>query len=375
VKHTLLVTERCNLACDYCYVGQQPSRMPLAVAKRIVDFAFQGTPASEKIEIGFFGGEPLLELGLIRDVVGLIEAEPAFDPERVLLTIVTNGTIFSPEIVGFLADHGIALGISCDGPPEVHDLHRRFHGGGPTAHQVARNIRRFLEAGTAVMVNAVYGPDTLHQLPRTVDHLARLGVRQIYLSPDFSARWLTAHLEALPDVYSAVGAVYTGYALQGDRRFVSLIDGKIAVILRQGYQVMERCRMGRGEFAFTPQGTIYPCERLVAANGGEHRIGDVFKGVDVERLLCHRVPGEALNRECHACGLRDYCMNWCGCSNFFASGFYNRVSPFLCASEKASIRVAFEVFQELEAAGVTFYDHLGGMPAANSLRRQGSDGP
>jgi hypothetical protein len=54
-------------------------------------------------------------------------------------------------------------------------------------------------------------------------------------------------------------------------------------------------------------------------------------------------------------------MNWCGCSNYFASGSYNRVSPFLCASERAAIEVAFRVFQKLESElGPTFVGHVGG---------------
>ncbi len=122
----------------------------------------------------------------------------------------------------------------------------------------------------------------------------------------------------------------------GDPHAISLIDGKVAVILRNGYQPLERCRMGRGEFAFTPEGTIYPCERLVGDGNDGHAIGSVDGGIDISRMLCRRAPGESLNRECQSCGLKDYCMNWCGCSNFFASGYYNRVSSFLCGSEKAS---------------------------------------
>jgi uncharacterized protein len=169
--------------------------------------------------------------------------------------------------------------------------------------------------------------------------------------------------------YGAVGDLYVDYYLRDDPHFLSLIDGKIAVILRHGYHPLERCRMGRGEFAFTPDGGIFPCERLVGDGGDEHRLGNVFDGFQIERLFCHQAPGESMNRECTDCSLRDYCTNWCGCSNYYASGYYNRVSPFLCASKKASIRAAFNAFQTLEAAGIAFYDHLGGSPTASILQR------
>jgi len=62
-------------------------------------------------------------------------------------------------------------------------------------------------------------------------------------------------------------------------------------------------------------------------------------------------------------------MNWCGCSNYFMTGSYNRVSPFLCASERALIETALRVFETLEAElGPTFVDHVGGFSLARSAR-------
>jgi len=370
VKYTLLVTQRCNLRCDYCYVGKRSATMSDEVARRAIDFAFRRTPLSEPIEIGFFGGEPLLAFDLVRRITRRVEGHSGFDPKRVPLTVVSNGTVFTDEIAAFLADHGMVLGISSDGPPEIHDQHRTFPDGRGSGRRVERTIRRAVEIFPQLMVNAVYRPDTLRDLPRTVEYFSSLGVRRIYLSPDFSAPWTPADAAALGAVYGAVADLYRRFYLRGDPHFISLIDGKVAVILRGGYRPLERCRMGHGELAFTPAGDVYPCERLVGDGGGEHRIGNVFDGLDVGRMLCHQAPGEELRPECADCGLRDHCMHWCGCSNYFSSGFYNRVGAFLCASERASIRAAFEVFQALDADGIPLVDHLGGPPP-----ERGAGGP
>jgi uncharacterized protein len=78
--------------------------------------------------------------------------------------------------------------------------------------------------------------------------------------------------------------------------------------------------------------------------------------------------GQDINTECLSCGLNSYCMNWCGCSNYFSSGYYNRVTPFLCASEKVAIQTSFNVIKALENTGAsTFVDHLAGFPIANSI--------
>ena len=350
--------------------------MPLAVARKIVDFAYRSAPPNERVEIGFFGGEPLLEFNLIQRIVELIEEHPQFDPHRVTMTVVSNGTVFTDQIAQFLNEHDIALGISCDGPPDVHDTFRRFRDGRGSSAHVEATLRRASEALPSVMTNAVYGPTTWTELPRTVDYLSSLGVRQIYLTPDYSASWSAKEIAALPEIYGAVADRYVDYYLQGDPHFIGLIDSKIAVILRGGYAALERCRMGRGEFAFTPEGRIYPCERLVGDGLNAHSIGDVERGIQLDRMLCHAVPESSSNSECSDCGLRDYCMNWCGCSNFFASGFYNRVSPFQCASEKCAIEVAFRVFQELQSElGCVFSEHISGAPQLNSLLCRGGSTP
>jgi uncharacterized protein len=126
--------------------------------------------------------------------------------------------------------------------------------------------------------------------------------------------------------------------------------------------------MGRGEFAFTPEGSIYPCERLVGDGLNGHSIGNVFDGISVESMQCRLAPEASCQQACPSCDIREYCMHWCGCSNYMATGFYDRVSPFLCASEKAWIRVAADVFETIEAEfDGAFYDHMSGTPRAGTL--------
>jgi uncharacterized protein len=372
MKCTLFITMQCNLACQYCYVGKQPATMSCSTAKKVIDFVLRHAPLDEPIDIGFFGGEPLLEFDLVKAITRLIEDHPSFDPRRVRMTIVTNGTIFSDDIADFVSAHEIGFGISCDGAPRTHDLFRRFPDGEGSSDAVARNIRRAVDALCHVMTNAVYHPRSFQDLPDTVRFLSSLGVRQIYLNPDFSAPWRESDARLLPEVYDQVGQQYIAYYLACRPHFISLIDSKITVILRGGYAPNERCQMGRRELAFAPDGAIYACERLIGAANDGHCIGHVDQGLKLDRLSCHLAAGSPLNPECLACGLRDYCMNWCGCSNYFASGYYNRVSAFLCASERAAIQTAFHVYQTLEGAlGAAFVEHVSGYPALNSIHAQG----
>ncbi|HET9555211.1 MAG TPA: SPASM domain-containing protein [Anaeromyxobacteraceae bacterium] len=126
--------------------------------------------------------------------------------------------------------------------------------------------------------------------------------------------------------------------------------------------------MGTGELAFDPSGRVFPCERLVSSRPEEHAIGSVSGLVQIGPLREHLAPGPPINAECAGCGVRDYCVNWCGCSNYFMTGHYNRVGPFLCASERTLLAIAAQVFETLEAElGPTFTEHLGGKGVARSV--------
>ncbi len=344
--------------------------MPLEQAQRSIDLTFQRTPESETIDFAFFGGEPLMEFPEIRAITEYIESHPDYHPKKVQLTIVTNGTIFNSEISGFVREHRIAFGISCDGPPEVHDRFRVYPGGKGSSRRVSQTILKAVGEFSQVMVNAVYRPETIDALPETVDYFSDLGVRQIYLSPDYSAPWTASDSGRLDMAYGEVGEKYMKYYRQRDPHFISLIDSKIAVILRGGYQQGERCSMGKSELAFAPDGSIYPCERLVGKGDNEHRIGNIKQGIEV-KLMSRYQADKTVNTisVCQRCRLNNLCMNWCGCSNFFSSGYYNSVSPFLCASERASIRTALNVYETLEKEmSGAFLHHLNGSPLINSVQ-------
>ena len=368
MKYTLFLTHRCNLACDYCYVSKSSDCMSLSVAQRVIDFAFQNTPPADDIEIGFFGGEPLLEFPLLRDVTRIVRSHPSFDPCRVNLSLTTNGTLLTPEIVEFLGEHEVLTTISCDGRPPVHDRFRRMPRGEGSSALVERGIRTAMQKLRHVPVNAVYRPETLAHLPGTIDYFSSLGVREIYLNPDFSATWTPAEVDSIPEVYGAVAARYMQFYRERRPHYISLIDSKITVLLRGGYQENERCHMGEREFAFTASGRVLPCERLASEDLDRHSIGTANGLIRIDPLRNHFAPGPPLNVPCLSCTLQEYCANWCGCSNYLMSGHYNRVGPFLCASERASIELAFNIFRTLESElGPTFMDHLGGRARTRSI--------
>lgn len=370
MKYTIFLTQDCNLNCQYCYIIKRPLRMSLTVARQVIDFIYANTPESEKIDIGFFGGEPLLEFDLIKQVIGIIEHHPAYRTRSLEISLVTNGTIFDSEIADFLKLHCIGFCLSCDGPPEVQDHSRPYKNGMPSSSSVENTIIQAKLLLPTVLVNAVITPRSAPFMPQTVEYFTSLGLKTIYLNPDFSAPWTEQDAAQLNSIFDDLGDIYIESYRRGQPIFISPLDSKIAIIMRGGYQAEDKCQMGKKEFAFTPEGNIFPCERIVGDGmpDSPHCIGKVGHPLKLANLSSNPASGAKINIECLTCGVYDYCMNWCGCSNYMSSGYYNRVGPYLCATERASIQTAIRIIETLEAElGPLFFEHVSGKPSLNSL--------
>jgi len=345
--------------------------MSVGTAEKVVSFIMANASTEEENRIGFFGGEPLLEFDLMKKIVALIKNHPRYQEIKVRFKVTSNGTIFTDEMVEFFLEHNFSYCISCDGDRQTHDAFRRFKDGTGSSETVSATIRKAVELLPAPQVNTVLSLDTLQYLPETIRYLMGHGLKLMYVNTDYTANWSQQEVVILESVLDEIAKIYIESYRQNDPVFISVVDEKISVILRGGYSPGEKCHMGMKEMAITPEGNIFPCERIVydGASDSTLCIGNVDSGIDISRLSCHMMDGGETNSECVNCSIRDYCVHWCGCSNFHATGYYNRVGAFLCAGQKAALSVAFHVLEilEPEMPGI-FALHEVGMPTANAQR-------
>lgn len=127
----LQVTQNCNLRCEYCVYsgnydtrGHTNKRMTFEVAKKAIDYFVDHSKERNKIFIGFYGGEPLLEFELIKKCVEYINN--ICDGKDVGYIMTTNGTLITDEMIDFFIEHEFRITISVDGPREIHNRSRVF---------------------------------------------------------------------------------------------------------------------------------------------------------------------------------------------------------------------------------------------------------
>ena len=147
----LQVTQECNLRCQYCvYGGTYENRthsnlnMSAELSKRAIRYYVERTTEMDELTLGFYGGEPLLRMDLIKECVAYIRQ---LVPDKIItFTLTTNGTLLSIENARYLYENGFNIVISLDGSKEDHDKNRVFKNSNVGSFDVImNNLRKIKE--------------------------------------------------------------------------------------------------------------------------------------------------------------------------------------------------------------------------------------
>ena len=178
----------CNLDCAYCYYldkselygGREP-RMSLEDLERYVRCYIDACETDE-ITFNWHGGEPLV-LGLDFYKKAVEFQQKYKGDKRISNTLQTNATLVTDEWACFFAENNFLLGVSVDGPPEVHDRYRRDKGGAPTCEKVIKGIQKLYRAGAQYNAMATINSASEGKGLQVYQFLKGLGTAFIQFSP------------------------------------------------------------------------------------------------------------------------------------------------------------------------------------------------
>ncbi len=306
----LSVTEGCNFRCRYCvfsgayrYARRHGSRnMPLETAFRAVRWYFGF--AAPVYRIAFYGGEPLLELDLIRKTVDMACREVS-GGARLSLSLTTNGSLLDDAAIEFLAAHSFHLFISLDGPARIHDRYRRSEAGRPSFARIWERIQRirqlvpeFFEARVNFCMTLA-PPDPVPEIMEFVEENREIFANKIPVlagledaSPALYESLGVAEGESAPDL-DPLRERYLGQLASGgppDGIIRAANDSAMAKLARRSMTAAPDAKISAGQCVpgrrchVTPDGKLHPCERA----NHQVSIGDVATGFDypgIESLL------------------------------------------------------------------------------------------
>lgn len=346
---TLVLTHACNLGCSYCYMGKKfGRRMPKDVGEKALAWTFSQVQPGEKVQVGYFGGEPLLAWDLLQHFHLRAEELAREKHAKLVGTVTTNATLLTRERMAWLEEHGVVVAVSLDGTKEAHDATRPFVNGHSSHERVLEGLRLALEYAPLTEVICVIDPANVGQMAESARFILDRGCRVLSLSLNYSAAWDAASLALYERGLEEVGDEFERRFRRGEDVYIASLDAKIVGRLKGGLQECDRCAFGLGELAVAPSGNLYPCERLVGEdNDPRWVIGQLESGPDHEKLRRIHAKRAVVDPVCAACAIQDRCMNTCGCSNAFSSGDEAVPGAALCAAEQLHARVADRVAKNL----------------------------
>lgn len=348
----LHIAHDCNLACRYCFAeeGEYHGRralMSFEVGKKALDFLIANSGARKNLEVDFFGGEPLMNWQVVKDLVAYGREQEKIHNKNFRFTLTTNGVLLDDEVMEFCNREMGNVVLSIDGRKEVHDFMRPFRKGAGSYDLIVPKFQKFAESrhqdkyyvrGTFTHYNLDFAADVLH--------LADLGFKQISVEPvvappteDYAIRE-----EDLPIIFEQ----YDILAREMIRRqkegrgfnffhfMVDLTGGPCV------YKRLSGCGSGTEYLAVTPWGDFYPCHQFVGNE--EFLLGNVEDGIVRTDLTCEFKKCNVYSKkECSTCFARFYCSGGCAANSYNFTGKINDVYEIGCKMQQKRIECALMI--------------------------------
>jgi uncharacterized protein len=339
----LVVTLNCNLRCDYCFVGGKTAGTAMSqdTAAHAIDFLFAHCAHKKDLEVVFFGGEPLLELDLLRGAAAYARARAADSGKSVRFSITTNGTLLDDAAVDFAEEFGILYMLSLDGARATHDTHRRTIDGQGSFDRIARNVPKLKRRQEWLAARMTVSPDTAATLADDVRILFDMGINQFFIEPDFFAEWTKEEISTYQEQYCAVADLYI--RLRAGSEPIRIVDFESGLEeRRKRYRRQWGCHAGRGRLTVTPDGSLYPCNRFAFLNGGaeQYRLGDLDQDIRQFGMLRDLMDERDIVRPaCMGCDMAEYCAGGCPAANLATRGTIYAVPAIYCGHVRALVGV------------------------------------
>lgn len=332
----LQVTQRCNQRCAYCvFSGRYDNRihnnmrMDFQTAKKGIDMIIAHSMDAESLYFGFYGGEPLLEKGLIQNCIEYLDNK--VEGKKIYYNITTNATLLTDDIIPLLVDHKVALLVSLDGPQDVHNKNRGFTNENGNPHGVImNNLRHLMEKYPEyyqeyVSFNAVLtGTDSFSYIDAFFKD-NRLFKNVKVMSSLVSNNYCKNNNKMVNEGFEEELSYATFLNLL---KHIGRIKGDTSKLLETQIESIDHrrkdrmygdqftlpetmhhtgvCLPGIHKLFMTAEGKFYPCEKI-SEKSQICRIGDIDNGINIQRVKKLLNIELYTEKECKKCWAYQYC--------------------------------------------------------------------
>ncbi len=348
----LHIAHDCNMCCKYCFAGEgeysgDRSLMSFEVGKRALDFLIEQSGSRKNLEVDFFGGEPLLNFDVVKQLVAYARSIEKEKGKNFRFTLTTNGVLLNDEVMEWANKECYNVVLSLDGRKETNDRMRRTRNDKGTYDLILpkfqkmakeRNQQGYYIRGTYTHYNTDFANDILH--------LADLGFEQLAMEPVVTDPKMNYALQEsdipkLKDQYDLLAKEMCKRNREGKgfTFFHYMIDLEGGPCI---YKRISGCGVGTDYMAVTPWGDLYPCHQFVGDE--KFLLGNVFDGVkntDIvnEFKLCNVYSREA----CQDCFAKLYCSGGCSANAYHTTGKITGTCDMSCELHRKRVENAIMI--------------------------------
>lgn len=345
----LHVAHDCNLACKYCFAGKgeydgPKGIMSLETGKRALDFLVEQSGTRHNLEVDFFGGEPLLNWQVCKELVKYgRELEKKYD-KNFRFTLTTNGLLINDDVVDFCNKEMSNVVLSLDGRKITNDRMRVSPNGTGSYDLIVDKFKKLTNSrgqkdyyirGTYTHNNLDFASDVLH--------MADLGFKELSIEPvvsDASEPYALKD-EDLP-VLKEQYEILANEMLKRYRNGNGFTFYHYMIDLDAGPCIVKRvsgCGVGTEYMAVTPSGELYPCHQFVGDE--KFLLGDIYNGVTNQKVIEQFEQCNVYShKECKDCFAKLYCSGGCAANAYHTTGSVNGVYEFGCELHRKRIECA-----------------------------------
>ena len=325
----LHVAHTCNLNCSYCFASQgkyhgKGGLMSFEVGKQALDFLIKNSGKRKNLEVDFFGGEPLLNLDVCKQLVAYAREQEKIYNKNFRFTLTTNGVLIDDDVIEFSNKEMSNVVLSLDGRKEIHDKFRvDFNGNGsfdsivPKFQKLvkSRGNKPYYMRGTFTHSN----PDFLQDIECMLDlGFTELSMEPVVCAPSDPSALTEEDREIVKSQYEDLAKLMIKRKKEGKpftfyHYMLDLTGGPCI------YKRISGCGSGTEYMAVTPWGDLYPCHQFVGEE--KYKLGDIWHGVTNTALREDFRSCNAYSRhECDDCWARLYCSGGCAANAYHATG-------------------------------------------------------
>ncbi|MBR6562513.1 MAG: thioether cross-link-forming SCIFF peptide maturase [Clostridia bacterium] len=335
----LHVAHTCNLNCSYCFASQgkyhgERALMSFETGKRALDFLIENSGTRHNLEVDFFGGEPLMNLDVVKQLVEYSRSIEKQHNKHFRFTLTTNGLLIDDELIDFANREMDNVVLSLDGRKEIHDKFRVDYAGNGSFDRIVPKFKRLVDArnGKNYYMRGTFtkhNPDFLTDIKVMLD----LGFNELSMEPVVCAKGDESELTdkefpLLCEQYESLAKLM----LEREREGRPFTFYHYMIDLTGGpciYKRISGCGSGTEYMAVTPWGDLYPCHQFVGDE--KFKLGDVWNGVDNLEIQNEFMKCNVYTRkECNDCWARLYCSGGCAANAYHATGSVNGVYEYGC---------------------------------------------